>query len=96
MIKQLNDFALIRRVNAQICELAASSRDEPLPLFCECGADGCFTPVWLTPREFARFVAQGDRALAPDHDPAVPSPPRKRTRPGAARRPRRTRAVVFR
>jgi hypothetical protein len=91
-LRRLNDFALLRGVNIEICRGAGSS-PEPLPLFCECGAAGCFTPVWLTPREFARFVAQADRVLAPDHDPAAPPRPSKRTR-STARRHRRARAVV--
>ena len=43
----------MRRVNDLIWEsLAHGGHDDPVAFFCECGRDGCYRPVWLTPEEY--------------------------------------------
>lgn len=59
----------MRRVNDLILESLDHGGDtDPVAFFCECGRDGCYRPVWLTPVEYEQSRCQADwLAVSPSH-----------------------------
>lgn len=52
------------KINDRVRELSFSQSDEPIAFFCECGEEGCYRSVWLTPDEFDRSRALEEPVVA--------------------------------
>ena len=65
--------ATMRRVNDLIWEsLDRGGNTDPVAFSCECGRDGCYRHVWLTPVGYEQLRRQlGWLVLSPSHREAV-------------------------